>query len=90
MLKDYKPEDIFNGDEFGLFWRLPPNKTFIVKGQTYKTGKKAKKGYLFLFVQIVWAQKNLNPLLWGGLDSPVVLEERQQFQLFIEIIRNRG
>lgn len=27
LIKDYDQNDIFNGDEFGLFWRILPNKT---------------------------------------------------------------
>jgi hypothetical protein len=43
FVKDYKPEDIFNGDEFGLFWRIPPNKSFVIKGKKFKTGKKSRE-----------------------------------------------
>ncbi len=27
LIKDCEPNDILNGDEFGLFWRILPNKT---------------------------------------------------------------
>ncbi len=39
LIKGYKPEDVFNGDEFDLFWRILPNKTYAVKGQKFKNGK---------------------------------------------------
>ena len=26
LIKDYEPQDVFNADEFGLFWRLAPTK----------------------------------------------------------------
>jgi hypothetical protein len=41
LIKDYEPNDIFNGDEFGLFWRILPNKTYKIKGKKFKSGKKS-------------------------------------------------
>jgi hypothetical protein len=32
MLKDYSPEDIFNCDETGLFWKMKPSR-MISNGQ---------------------------------------------------------
>jgi hypothetical protein len=43
LIKDYKPEDVFNGDEFGLFWRILPNKSYKIKGKKFKTGKESKE-----------------------------------------------
>lgn len=31
-LENYSPEDVFNADETGLFWKLMPNKTLAFKG----------------------------------------------------------
>jgi hypothetical protein len=28
ILKDYEPQNVFNANEFGLFWKLLPQKTF--------------------------------------------------------------
>ena len=36
------PEDVFNADEFGLFWRRAPKGSFILKGQNFKSGKRSK------------------------------------------------
>ena len=43
ILKDYVPEDIYNGDEFGLFWRLLPNPTYRIKNNKFMTGRKGKE-----------------------------------------------
>ena len=43
LIKDYEPRNIFNIDELGLFYKLLPKKTYIVKRQTFKGGKKVKK-----------------------------------------------
>ena len=43
ILKQYSPNDIFNVDETGLFWRLLPNKTLSFKGERCTTGKKSKE-----------------------------------------------
>ena len=43
LVKEYDPKDIFNGDKFGLFWRIPPNRSYIVKGQKFKNGKRSKE-----------------------------------------------
>jgi len=40
LIKDYNPNDIFNGDEFGLFWKCTPDKTMLVKVQKCKGGKR--------------------------------------------------
>lgn len=31
ILKKYKEDDIYNVDEFGLFWKILPDKTFAFK-----------------------------------------------------------
>ena len=43
LLQGYQPQDIFNADEFGFFWRLPPNKSYVISGQTFKNGKNSKE-----------------------------------------------
>ena len=40
FLKDFAPDDIFNADETGVFWRLLPSNTFCSKGETCQDGKK--------------------------------------------------
>ena len=43
LLDRYNLNDIFNADETGLFWRLLPDKTHAVRGETCSGGKKSKE-----------------------------------------------
>ncbi|KAH9124184.1 hypothetical protein LEN26_009763 [Aphanomyces euteiches] len=42
LVQDYHPDDIFNCDETGLFWRDLPTKSLIMSGESCKGGKKSK------------------------------------------------
>ena len=42
LLKKYKPEDIYNADETGLFYKLQPDRTLAFKGEKCSGGKKSK------------------------------------------------
>ena len=46
ILSNYKLEDIFNADEFGLFYQCLPDKTYHLKGEICSGGKKAKSDLL--------------------------------------------
>lgn len=43
ILQQYKAEDVFNADETGLYWRLLPDKTHAVAGETCSGGKNSKE-----------------------------------------------
>ena len=43
LLEGYKPEDVYNCDETGLFFRALPNKTFAQKGDRCVGGKMSKE-----------------------------------------------
>ena len=42
LISGYKPDDIYNMDETGLFYRALPDRTLAIKGQECIGGKKAK------------------------------------------------
>ena len=42
ILSNYNPADIFNADEFGLFYRALPKKSLNLKGEKCSRGKKSK------------------------------------------------
>ena len=42
ILSNYSPRDIFNADEFGLFYRALPQKTLHLKGEKCSGGKHSK------------------------------------------------
>ena len=43
LLRDYAPEDVYNVDEFGLFYKLMPDKSFVFKNETCHGGNMSKK-----------------------------------------------
>ncbi|XP_063598619.1 tigger transposable element-derived protein 4-like [Penaeus indicus] len=57
ILSNYKLEDIFNADEFGLFYQCLPDKTYHFTGETCSGGRKAKAG-LPEWLQQVRKEKN--------------------------------
>ena len=43
LLRQYKPEDVYNVDETGLFYKMTPDKSLTFKGEKCTGGKKAKE-----------------------------------------------
>ena len=43
LISGYKPDDIYNMDETGLFYRALPDRTLDIKGQECTSGKKVKE-----------------------------------------------
>ncbi|KAK9719728.1 CENP-B N-terminal DNA-binding domain [Popillia japonica] len=43
LLQNYEPRNIFNADEFGLFFKLMPDKSYVFKGETCHGGKASKE-----------------------------------------------
>lgn len=43
LLAEYDDEDVFNLDEFALFWKALPNKTMCLKGEKCCDGKFSKE-----------------------------------------------
>ena len=43
VLAEYRPENVFNADETGLFWKCLPDKTMALKGDTCSGGKRSKE-----------------------------------------------
>ncbi|CAM5110822.1 unnamed protein product [Natator depressus] len=46
--KGYLPEQVFNADETGLFWKRMPNRTYISKSERQVPGFKAAKDHVTL------------------------------------------
>ncbi|XP_050293635.1 tigger transposable element-derived protein 6-like [Anthonomus grandis grandis] len=49
MLQGYRPKDIYNVDESGLFFRALPDKTLMLKGEKCTGGKMSKERLTILF-----------------------------------------
>jgi hypothetical protein len=70
LLSEYPPEDVFNGDELGLFWRLTPDKSFTIRGQKFKNGKKSiERISVFICSNSIGTEK-LKPIVIGKYKEP--------------------
>jgi hypothetical protein len=75
VLSEYPPEDKFNADETGLFYRQMPRKSLIQKGEKFKGRKLFKERLSVLFCCIATGKK-LKPLVTGNAARPQVFKEQ--------------
>jgi hypothetical protein len=50
IINAYKPQNIYNVDDTGLFFKLPPNKTLSLEGGPFNGGKIPKETVMILLV----------------------------------------
>ncbi|UYV63923.1 TIGD4 [Cordylochernes scorpioides] len=65
LLAKYSPQDIFNADETGLFYKLLPNRTMTIRGEKCEGGKKSKERITVLVCCNIDGSEKL-PLLYIG------------------------
>ncbi|UYV68981.1 DDX55 [Cordylochernes scorpioides] len=65
LLAKYSPQDIFNADETGLFYKLLPNQTMTIRGEKCEGGKKSKARITVLVCCNMDGSEKL-PLLYIG------------------------
>jgi len=70
LIENYSPDDIFNVDEKGLFFKCLPEKTFIFKGQSCSGGKHSKERVTLLLRANMSGTEKLRPLLIGKSKKP--------------------
>lgn len=69
LLHGYKPQNIYNLDETGLFFRALPNKTLALKSETCHGGKLSKERLTVLFCVNMAGEKE-KPLVIGKAARP--------------------
>ena len=69
IVAKYQPQDIFNADETGLFWRALPNKTLAVSSSDCHGTKNSKERLTVLFC-VNFAGEKLKPLVIGKSENP--------------------
>lgn len=69
IIEGYNPEDIFNADETGLFFRALPKKTLALKNEKCSSGKSSKERLTVLFCASMTGEK-LDPLIIGKAKNP--------------------
>ena len=70
ILQRYSAENIFNADETGLYWRLLPDKTHAVKGETCSGGKKSKERVTLLVCTNMTGTQKRPLLVIGKFQRP--------------------
>lgn len=74
IISGYQPENIFNADESGFFYRQLPTKSLTIKGEKCKGGKKAKDRITVLFCCSMKGEK-LTPLVIGNAENPRIFKK---------------
>ncbi|GFY11607.1 tigger transposable element-derived protein 1 [Trichonephila clavipes] len=70
----YRPQQIFNCDETGLFWKRMPNRTYFTKDEKSVPGEKPMKDQLMLLLGANGDMK-LKPLLVYHSENPRALKK---------------
>ena len=69
IIASYNPQDIFNCDETGVFYRSLPDKSLACKGDSAKGGKLSKERLTVLFACSLSREK-LKPFVTGHSENP--------------------
>ncbi|XP_003369532.1 tigger transposable element-derived protein 6 [Trichinella spiralis] len=85
LLNDYRPDDVFNADEMGLFYRILPDKTLTFKGENCSGDKLSKERLTVLLccnesgtemvkpLVIVLGAMNFLNSAWNSIDANAVI-----------------
>ena len=70
LLGEFQPDDIFNADETGLFWKCLPDTTLHFKGEACSGGKKSKDRITVLVCSNMTGTEKLPLLVIGRFAKP--------------------
>ena len=70
LLEDYSPDDIYNADETGLFWRMQPNKSLVLQGDDGRGTKVSKERVTILPCANMSGTDKLELLIIGKSKQP--------------------
>lgn len=86
----YSPDQVFNADETGLFWKRMPSRTYIAKSEKKASGFKASKDRVtLLFCCNASGDKVLKPLLVNRFYRPRALKGKDLKQLPVHWMANK-
>lgn len=81
-VKGYKPEQVFNADETGLFWKKMPNRTYISREECTAPGFKAAKDRVTLLLcGNAAGDFKCKPMLVYRAENPRALKGKTRSQL---------
>jgi hypothetical protein len=75
VLKTFSPEDIFNTDKTGLYYRATPDYCMIFKNASACAGKKVKDRSTVLLTCSMTGTVKMKPLVIGKSKSPRFFKE---------------
>lgn len=85
----YSPDQVFNADETGLFWKKMPDRTYIAKSEKKASGFKASKDRVTLLLcSNASGDKILKPLLVNRFLRPRALKGKDIKQLPVHWMAN--
>jgi len=70
ILGQYDPNDIFNGDETGIFYRCFPGKSMVFKNDACKNGKRSKDRITVMLCCNMTGSQKIRPLVIGHAENP--------------------
>ncbi|KRY40677.1 Tigger transposable element-derived protein 6 [Trichinella spiralis] len=79
LLNDYRPDDVFNADEMGLFYRILPDKTLTFKGENCSGDKLSKERLTVLLCCNESGTEMLKPLVTNKAKNPRCFKNVQTF-----------
>ena len=69
-IQDIDPDNIFNGDELGLLWRIQPSATYTIKDSVCKLGKQSKERMTIFLAANMSGTFKLPILVIGKSENP--------------------
>ena len=67
MIEHYDPENIYDCDETGLFYKLMADRSMTIDRNDSKGGKKSKEGYTVMLCSNYTDSNKLKPVVIGEL-----------------------
>ena len=82
VIAEYEPENVFNADETGLFYRLLPTRTLCVRGSKCHGGEQSKERLSILLCVNMTGTEKLTPLVIGKAKKPRCFPKLRRHQKF--------
>ena len=88
LLAEFSPEDIYNTDETGLFYKLQPDKSLAYKDEDGRGGKRSKARITVLTTANMTGTHKLKPLVINNCQRPHVFSQKriQPHQLPVDFV----
>lgn len=88
LISKYKPEDIFNADETGVFYKALPNKTLALKNETCTGGKLSKQRLTVMVCANMAGTEKMRLLIVGKFKNPRCFKGMKSFPADYENNKN--